>query len=46
MDEALRNSGAETVEVLDLSLEEIFVETVKGERANRETAASAEAGDA
>jgi len=34
MDEALRNSGAETVEVLDLSLEEIFVETVKGEREN------------
>ena len=32
MDEALHGSGAETVEVLDLSLEEIFVETVKGER--------------
>jgi len=32
MDAALRDAGAETVEVLDLSLEEIFVETVKGGR--------------
>lgn len=30
LDEELRRSGAETVEVIDLSLEEIFVETVKG----------------
>ncbi len=30
--EALRNAGAESVEVIDLSLEEIFVETVKGAR--------------
>jgi ABC-2 type transport system ATP-binding protein len=44
MDEALRSHGAETVEVLDLSLEEIFVETVKGERENGVNAA--EAGDA
>ena len=29
MDESLRSAGAETVEVIDLSLEEIFVETVK-----------------
>ncbi len=32
MDDALMGNGAESVEVLDLSLEEIFVETVKGER--------------
>ncbi len=30
--EALRSAGAESVEVIDLSLEEIFVETVKGAR--------------
>jgi ABC-2 type transport system ATP-binding protein len=32
MDDALLGTGAESVDVLDLSLEEIFVETVKGER--------------
>jgi len=32
MDAALREAGAESTEVLDLSLEEIFVETVKGGR--------------
>ena len=32
MDEALMAAGAETIEVLDLSLEEIFVEMVKGQR--------------
>jgi len=32
MDDALMSNGAESVEVLDLSLEEIFVETVKGDR--------------
>ncbi len=32
MDDALMGNGAESVEPLDLSLEEIFVETVKGER--------------
>ncbi len=32
MDEALLAAGSETIEVLDLSLEEIFVEMVKGER--------------
>ncbi|MFQ5743864.1 MAG: ABC transporter ATP-binding protein [Acidobacteriota bacterium] len=31
MDESLRSSGAESVEVIDLSLEEIFVELVKGD---------------
>ena len=30
--EALRSAGAESVEVIDLSLEEIFVEIVKGAR--------------
>jgi len=30
MPEKLRGDGAESVEVIDLSLEEIFVETVKG----------------
>jgi ABC-2 type transport system ATP-binding protein len=30
MDQSLRSSGAESVEVLDLSLEDIFVETAKG----------------
>ncbi len=44
MDDALLGNGAESVEVLDLSLEEIFVETVKGDRAA--DAASGEAGDA
>jgi len=32
MPSALRDAGAESVEVIDLSLEEIFVETVKGAR--------------
>ncbi|HZI95432.1 MAG TPA: ABC transporter ATP-binding protein [Patescibacteria group bacterium] len=32
MPSALRDAGAESVEVIDLSLEEIFVETVKGDR--------------
>jgi len=32
MDAALREAGAESIEVMDLSLEEIFVETVKGGR--------------
>jgi ABC-2 type transport system ATP-binding protein len=32
MPAALRDAGAESVEVIDLSLEEIFVETVKGAR--------------
>jgi ABC-2 type transport system ATP-binding protein len=32
MDDSLLGNGAESVEVLDVSLEEIFVETVKGER--------------
>lgn len=32
MEAALREAGAESTEVLDLSLEEIFVETVKGGR--------------
>jgi len=32
MDASLREAGAESIEVLDLSLEEIFVETVKGRR--------------
>ena len=32
MDDVLMGSGAESVELIDLSLEEIFVETVKGER--------------
>ena len=32
MDDALMGAGAEAVEILDLSLEEIFVEMVKGER--------------
>jgi len=31
MDDVLMGNGAESVEVLDLSLEEIFVETVKGQ---------------
>lgn len=44
MDDALMGNGAESVEVLDLSLEEIFVETVKGDRAA--DAVSSEAGDA
>jgi len=44
MDDALIGNGAESVEVLDLSLEEIFVETVKGERAAG--AATSEEGDA
>ena len=30
MPELLRQAGAESVEVIDLSLEEIFVEAVKG----------------
>jgi ABC-2 type transport system ATP-binding protein len=34
MTELLRGSGAESVEVIDLSLEEIFIETVKGGVAN------------
>jgi len=44
MDDALMGNGAESVELIDLSLEEIFVETVKGERAA--DAAPHEAGDA
>lgn len=32
MDDALMAAGAETIEVLDLSLEEIFVEMVKGQQ--------------
>jgi len=32
MEASLREAGAESTEVLDLSLEEIFVETVKGGR--------------
>ena len=32
--ERLRQAGAESVQVIDLSLEEIFVETVKGDRAH------------
>ncbi len=42
MDEALISNGAESVELLDLSLEEIFVETVKGERGAGVPGAAAE----
>jgi ABC-2 type transport system ATP-binding protein len=35
MEAALQAAGAESIEVLDLSLEEVFVETVKGGREDR-----------
>jgi len=39
MDDALMGNGAESVELIDLSLEEIFVETVKGDRVRQARAA-------